>query len=328
MTFSYQAYGIAISSAIGVAGLDRLEIVLPNSLSFESGPAPEWVRANLELPARVIARRGSEYGGDIVRLTEHGEQDCFELRYEDGAVFVVSGRADRVWGSVQPPFNEEDLATYFLGPVMGFVLRRRYVTCLHASGVELHGQGVVFCGDAGYGKSTTAGALALRGFPVIAEDIMPLEFTSTGIQVIPGYPRVCLWPDAVESLVGEPEGLPRLTPTWGKRFLPLDGVHGQFVGEKKPLGLIYVFGDRRDEASAPRIEELAPQQALIELVKKTYMNWQLDKQRRAREFEELAQVVEKIPVRRIVAHQSAEKIGALCELIVSDAAKNLSGVKV
>jgi hypothetical protein len=34
-------------------------------------------------------------------------------------------------------------------------------------------------------------------------------------------------------------GLPKLTPTWEKRFLPLDGVRGKF--EKRSLGLIYVL---------------------------------------------------------------------------------------
>jgi hypothetical protein len=34
----------------------------------------------------------------------------------------------------------------------------------------------------------------------------------------------------VESFVGQPEALPKLTP----RYLPLDGIHGKFAREKKP----------------------------------------------------------------------------------------------
>src|SRR4029077_3802443 len=155
----------------------------------------------------------------------------------------------RVWGTFQPPLTLEDLATYFLGPVMGFLLRQKHVTCLHGSGVELHEHAVLFSGDAGYGKSTTAAALALRGVPVLSEDILPLELIKGRFWAIPGYPRVCLWPDAVGKLLGNPGALPRLTPTWEKRFLPLDGVRGKFAGEKRPVGLIYLFGERSTEAN-------------------------------------------------------------------------------
>jgi len=333
VTFSYRAYGIGIESDTGIAGLDPFPDDLPNDrLRFESGsgPPPEWVRSALQLSGRVVAHRPTEEGtGDpAFVLTEHGKAECYELSYADGTVFVVNGAADRVWGAVQPPLSDDDLATYFLGPVMGFVLRQKRVTCLHASGVELHGRGVLFAGDAGHGKSTTAGALALRGVPVLAEDIVPLDLTEDEIRVIPGYPRVCLWPEAVEKLVGQPEALPKLTPAWEKRFLPLDGVTGKFVSEKKPLGLIYVFGERGGEASAPRIEEMVPREALLELVRKTYMNWLLDRQRRAEEFDELAKVAQKVPVRRIIAHKDAEKIGELCELILADVARVFSGTGV
>src|SRR5437879_13890138 len=37
----------------------------------------------------------------------------------------------------------------------------------------------------------------------------------------PGYPRVRLWPDAVHALYGSSTDLPRLTPTWDKRYLDL-----------------------------------------------------------------------------------------------------------
>jgi hypothetical protein len=327
--FLYRAYGIGIESSIPVPGLEPLQGDLPKeNLRFESGERPEWVRSALQLPSRIRVQRPMEDGsGDpVFVLTEYGEEVCYRLAYADGADFVVNGAMDCVWGTMQPPFNNDDLATYFLGPIMGFVLRQRRVTCLHASAVEVSGLAIAFSGDAGYGKSTTAGALALRGIPVLAEDIVPLELTKDEIRVIPGYPRVCLWPDAVEKLVGQPEGLPKLTAAWNKRFLPLDGVHAKFSPERLPLGMIYVFGPRSDDANAPRIEELSLKEALMELVQKTYMNWLLDRERRAEEFDELSKVVTKVPVRRIVAHSSGAKIGDLCDLIQSDAGKMLHGV--
>jgi hypothetical protein len=330
VTFSYSVYGIGIESDTDISGLDPLPHIENPLLRFESGPPPEWVKSGLQLAARIVVRRPQGEGTDdpTFVLTEYGKRECFELSYADGTVFVVNRQIDRVWGTVQPPTTLQDLATYFLGPIMGFILRQRHVTCLHASGVELHERSVVFAGDAGYGKSTTAGALALRGVPVLCEDIVALEITEQHIWTMPGYPRVCLWPEAVENLVGHAEALPQLTPTWEKRYLPLDGVHGTFVSEKRPLALIYVFGERSNDPNAPRIEELPPREALLQLVKNTYMNWLLDRERRAEEFDELSKLVRKIPVRRIIAHENPEKIGRLCELIRADAARVLSGVSV
>ena len=328
MTFLYSVYGIGIESDTAISGLDPLPHIESKDLRFESGPAPDWVRNGLRLPGRVLAQRphGEGTGDPTFVLTEHGNGEYFELSYADGTIFVTNATLNRIWGAVEPPLTMQDLATYFLGPILGFVLRQRRVTCLHASAVELQERGVLFAGDAGYGKSTTAGAFALRGVPVLCEDIAALELTPEILWVIPGYPRICLWPDAAEKLVGHAEKLPQLTPTWEKRFLALDGIRGKFVSQKTPVGLIYVFAERSD-ANAPRIEEVAPKDALLELVQRTYMNWLLDRQRRGEEFDELSKVVQRIPVRRIIPHQDAGRIGELCEVILADVARVL-GVRV
>jgi hypothetical protein len=294
-------------------------------LSLQSGNEPEWAVRGRALPGRVRSRlpESEETGDPQFVLTEHGAAQCFELSYSDGTRFVVDGTGTRVWGTFEPPLTPEDLATYFLGPVLGFLLRQRHITCLHASAVEIRSRAVALCGEAGLGKSTTAAALALRGAPVISEDILPLRLTKGSFHAVAGYPRVCLWPDAVAELLGATEALPKLTPMWEKRYLPLDGKRAKFSDQTRPLGMIYIFGVRSADESAPRIEELRPREALLELVRNTYMNWLLDAKHRAVEFDELCKLVSHVPVRRIVAHRDAQKIGALCELIMKDAEKHL-----
>ncbi len=233
---------------------------------------------------------------------------------------MVDAQARRVWGTFRSPLTDADLATYFLGPVLGFVLRRRHITSLHASAVELFGHAVALSGEGGFGKSTTAAALALRGVPVLSEDIAPLHEDAGRFEVLPGYPRVCLWPDSVNYLLGSPKALPLLTPVWEKRYLPLDGARASFSAEPLALGLIYLFAPRSDEASAPRVEEMSPREALLTLVQNTYMNWLLDREQRAVEFDALSRLVQQVPVRRIVPHSDASRIAALCELIQADAA--------
>ena len=89
--------------------------------------------------------------------------------------------------------------------------------------------------------------------------------------------------------------------------------------------MIYLFGERSAGENAPRIEELRLQEALLELVQNTYMNWLLDRAQRATKFEHLGKLVAQVRVCRIFAHEDAERIGALCELIIADATKATIG---
>jgi hypothetical protein len=118
--------------------------------------------------------------------------------------------------------------------------------------------------------------------------------------------------------MGHGDALPLLTPNWEKRYLPLDGVLASFQPERCAVGAIYVLATREEEC-APRVEHLAPKEALLELLHCTYMNWLPDRGHRAREFDTLTQLVEQIPVRRLVPHGDPQLMGALCSTILADA---------
>src|SRR5690348_16585408 len=103
---------------------------------------------------------------------------------------------------------------------MGFVLRLRGALCLHASSVAVGDSAVALVGLPGAGKSTTAAAFACAGFSVLSDDVVALADEGPQFYVHPGYPRVNLWPDSVQELFGSEDALPRITPTWDKRYLP------------------------------------------------------------------------------------------------------------
>lgn len=318
----YRAYGLGFVSSVEIAALEpALPPLIKPDLKLELGSLPEWARFGSSLSGHILSRRPEvpDTGDPSFVLTEHGTAEYYQLAYSDGTQFIVDGRAERIWGTFRPPLTLEDLVTYFLGPVMGFVLRLRHITSLHASCVEISGKGVALCGEAGFGKSTTAAALALREFPVVGEDIVPVKPAEDGYVAIPGYPRICLWPDSVATLLGSAQALPLLTPVWEKRFLALDGARARFSGKELPLGVIYMFAHRSVQESAPLLQPMSPREALLELVQNTYMNWLLDRQQRAVEFEFLAQLVQRVPVRRLVPHSDPKKISDLCHLIVTDA---------
>ena len=330
MSHSYHAYGLEIESSRPIEALSSVPSKAQKfDLSIQDGPEPDWVRAILSLPGKILKHKlePAEAAEPSFVLTQHGEEAGYELAYSDGTRFVADGAATRLWGTYQPPMAAEEMAVYLLGPVMGFLLRRRHITCLHSSCVELQGHAICLCGEAGCGKSTTAAALALRGFPVVAEDIVRLEEAGGRFMAVPGYPRVCLWPESVQMLLGSEDALPLITSGWEKRYLSLDGQRAKFAARKLPLSLVYVFAPRASDAAAPRIEKLGSREAMLELVGNTYMNWVLDPRQRAEEFDTLCRLVKQVSVRRIVPHAQPEKLAELCDLILQDAEIFLSSSK-
>jgi hypothetical protein len=244
----------------------------------------------------------------------------FRLTYSDGTDFVFDRAATKLWASWRAPLTLEDTATYLLGPVFGFILRRRGAACLHASAVAIGGRAIALVGAAGAGKSTTAAALARLGLPVLCDDVLALRQRGEKFFVEPAYPRLRLWPEAVTMLCGAPDALPRLTPSWEKRYLDLSQAPQRFQAQALPLGALYFLAERTDCADAPRILPLSKRDGLLRAIANTYSNLQIDDAPRAREFAVLGRLVKQIRVRQIQPHRDPGKLGELCHKILDDAA--------
>jgi len=71
--------------------------------------------------------------------------------------------------------------------------------------------------------------------------------------------------------------------------------------------------------AAPRIEEISPREALLELVKNTYMNLFLTREQRAAEFELFEPAGESCAVQAPYSAPGCNENWKLCELIEKDA---------
>jgi hypothetical protein len=245
--------------------------------------------------------------------------DYFVFSYGDGVRFAVDRRGREVWADWPENYTFEDACTYLIGPVIGFVLRLRGVTCLHASAVVVDEQAIALVGCPGAGKSTTAAAFAHCGYSVIADDVVALVENGQNFLVPPGYPRVNLWPDSVRALFGSEEALPRITPTWGKRYMPLGDKGFGFATKPLPLRAIYHLAAREVELADPVIEEVAGGDAFAGLIANTYVNYLLDREMRAQEFDLISRVLAGIPIRRVRPPDGSFAVFDLCEAIAADA---------
>jgi hypothetical protein len=258
-------------------------------------------------------------GHTTLRVVLLGGGTSYGFFYSDGARFTIDGMGRNVSAYWPENYTLEDACTYLLGPVIAFALQLRGVTCLHASAIALEDRAIALFGLAGAGKSTTAAAFAIQGFSVLADDVAVLADLGDLFLVQPGYPRINLWPDSVRTLFGAEDVLPRITPTWGKRYLPLDHDRNRFQSNPLPLGAIYILGEREAGLTEPVIEEMVGGETLITLAANTYVNYLLDSGMRAREFDVLSRVLAGVPVRRVRPTADPSKVFALCESIAADA---------
>jgi len=321
----YALFGLALKSNRPIPGLEPLANLPVADVEVWFGDGPPYPDYPGASPPEVwyISPDADRAEAPVLKVWKLQGGAFFRLRYGDGVEFVVDRRGTRVWASWPGKATLEDVTVYLLGPVLGFLLRLRGITCLHASAVAAGNGALAFLGPPGAGKSTTAAAFAQRGHPVLTDDITALKEHGGDFLVLPGGPRLCLWSDSVNSLFGSPEALPRLTPEyaidpeWDKRWLDLSARGYRFQSQPLPLRAIYLLDQRRPEA-VPALEPLPPGAGLVSLAANTYKSEFLERELREQEFDFLGRVAARVPIRRVTPLADQSRLPELCDLILAD----------
>jgi hypothetical protein len=311
----YETYGLRLRLPVAIPGLgaasstgDVPDIEVHWGIEPRIAPGLHWVRS-FASDERDLAGTPTSV---VDRCVDGG---LLRVAYADGTTFWLKADTTQIWASWPDSTTSEDASTYFVGPILGYVLRLRGLTVLHASAVRTSRGAVALVGPQGAGKSSMAAAMVGRGHAILSEDVCALRGSGGTIEVLPGYPLIRLWPEAVEMLFGQPDALPLLTPTWDKRYLPLATDGQEFCGEPVPLCAVLLLGKRESER-APRLELVPAAEAMVTLVANTYKNLLLDGQQRADEFRFLQRLMQSVPVGRLVGHSSGERIGEMCDLVL------------
>jgi hypothetical protein len=241
---------------------------------------------------------------------------CTAFRYGDGTAIDVDNRRHpaRIRAVIAPGQTLEDLAAYLYGPALGFLLRSWGRLALHASCVRIGDEAVLIAGPSGSGKSTMAAALALRGIPVLSDDLTALSNDEGSPVAWPAFDHVRLWPDAERLLLDGTSPLDRITPTWDKRRFPLEGA--AFADEPCPVGSIIVLSPR---GAGRRAESRAitSAHAVLTLATLTYANYLLDTTMRATELVQLGALARAVPVHSLTPPIGHDGIDASCDEILA-----------
>ena len=220
-----------------------------------------------------------------------GNQACYRL--EGAGAFLVSEGKD-ILVEPCPGVSQMALRLCMLGPALALALYQRGLFILHASAVAIDGTAVAFLGGHGWGKSTMAALLHARGYPVITDDVTAVDLDHN--TVVPSFPQLKLWPEALRVLSRPAHNLPQVHPDLEKRaFRFSEG----FASCPLPLQRLYVLSIGQPTA----VEILQPGRMFEEIIRHWYgvrfgppMFDALD--RRAH-FLQASQLTRTVPVRRL-----------------------------
>jgi hypothetical protein len=323
MAYVYSIFGLRLRCDLQIPGFVPLPVEPPYDVIVSLGILPEWLNRSVppDREALYVSPYVGENGQPSSRVWSAGEGDCFRILYDDGTDCVVDRKGTRIWTWWPAPLTIADVVPYLQGQLLGLVQRLRGITCLHASAVLIGGRAIAVAGFPGAGKSSTAAAFLQMGFPVLADDVVPVFEDGGKFMVQPAHPRIWLRPDMVESLFGSIDALPLLAPSWEKRYLDLNVTGPGLPHEPKPLAGIYVLSERANEPERPLVTEAAPRDILLRLLCNTYMNHLLDPGMRSQEFETLTRLQRSVPVRMVHPHEDVSRISQLCRAICVDLGK-------
>jgi len=181
--YRYRIAGLTVSSDVEIPGLHADAGDAAADVTIALGPVPE----RLDDPAAAGPNWAMAPG-------------AFLLQVPGIARFWLTGGAAIAY---QPELEAAsgDIAAFLTGTTFGILLHQRGLVVLHASGVAVNGQAVLFMGPSGAGKSTLATALAQRGYPLVTDDFCVLGADGAGRPLVHPDGRLPkLWAQAIRHL--------------------------------------------------------------------------------------------------------------------------------
>lgn len=304
----YRVCGLTIAS-------DR---PLPELVRTETSRGPQWtVRTRAPRDTRAAWFRHVRFPDGRRWMSIARRADIYTIKFWRLATFeihlsqrlIVSRPAGRT-----PP---ETIRHLLLDQVIPLVAASRNRVALHGSAVAADGGAVAFVGAAGKGKSTVAALLARAAWPVIADDCLLVERRRGRLVVVPNYPGLRLWPDAVRALFGN--GVRHSAPVAHystKRRVAAPAV--PFARVPMPLRRIYVLGVAPRRSGQVAIGHRAPAQAMLDLVGFVHCLDVHDRDRIRHIFELVSAIAAGTPIRTLTFRRTLSRLREVRDAVLAD----------
>jgi len=294
--FFYKAYGLNISSEIELPGM------IDGSRNDKSDVKITFGKLNSKI---MRAIEGPNYRVD--------NEDVYLWWDDVGKVKITSGNQITVDPVAQLENSDEtNIIPFLLGPVMALLLHQRGFLVLHGSSVKVNDGAVAFLGYRGIGKSTTAINLYKKGYPLVTDDILAINFDDDELPTVyPGYPHVRLSEDSYAHVKDNTDILTPIRTIVGKVFC--DASWG-FTPESIRLKRIYIL----EESNQTRISVYRSQENLIDLIRHSIANRIFQHTTQKENLVHCAQLINSASVRRLEISHSFGKIHELVTVVEED----------
>ena len=213
---------------------------------------------------------------------------------------------------------------YLLGYVFACWLEWQGIPTLHASAVVVGERAAAFLSSGGGGKSSSAVALMQGGYPLLTDDILPIQYDRGAYLGRPGYPQMRMWPGQAKHFLGHYEDLDLVHPTVSKRRVPVEesGL-GTFCEVSRPLACLYL-PERRDPAAwgtGIKIEPVSRREAVMALIGSSFIPPVVEALGlHPHRLGFFARMALRVPVRRVVYPNGFEHLPRVRRAILADLA--------
>ncbi|MCA9905864.1 MAG: hypothetical protein KC547_18540, partial [Anaerolineae bacterium] len=228
-----------------------------------------------------------------VHLKSSARGDGFVLRFPGNADFWIDADQRLIAAYPFAGVSNDALAHLLLDQVLPRLLSHLGQLALHASGVVIEDQAVIFLGESGLGKSTLAAEFHFNGFRGFADDTVFMEKIDGGFVAGPAYAGFRLWPDSARNYALLSASLPPVSLIHGKRRLVLrtDDV----IDIPLPLRAIYVLTAPDAIDTDIFIDAIAPKDAFWTLMRYIFRLVVPDRDQMSRDLSVVGELADSVP---------------------------------
>ena len=294
------------------------------------------LRTALDLPCRRIPRSSSPhvrllpFTGNAERVTlPRAEAGWFHheklidgtdyLRWTELFDFLISADGRRILYRPLKRATPETMQTYLLGQVLSFSLVAFGVDPLHGTVVSRGNHAIALIGDCGRGKSTLGASMLTRGWQLVTDDLVAVERRPAGWFVLPGIPRIKLFPAVARRLgLGLKTSAPMNRKTT-KLVIPVTAA--VLAANAVRLSALYILAPPAPQTTTITIEPLSPRDAFLEVIRGAFNLLILSRERLKRQFAFATRLAGTVPVRRLTYPRSLRSLPAVCDALAADASR-------
>ena len=283
----YRLFDGAVSCDFPLTGVPEspareadIQVTLGSGLPDETGY--DWFHAWRETDGELVLA--------CARHTAKDGATGYLLRFPELADFMIQGKVVTCYPG--PDCRDDSLRHLVLDQLIPRLWAHRGHLVLHASAVQIpDGRVVAFLGESGWGKSTLAAALQLRGCHLLSDDSISLKVAGGRVLLVPSYTGLRLNDDSIATLGMAGEGWTSVCHYSDKRRM---APAASAAPEPPWLDTLYLMREP-GEARELLVEPIAGVEAITTLIKRSFLLDINDTRCAARQMHEAGAAVRSLP---------------------------------